>query len=472
MSLPIVMKPFRSACLALVSAAAAVAVASASRPHYGGTLRVETAGVIRGADPASPPSDAAEAASRNRIMPLVFETLTMVDGEVRLQPGLAVSWESSNGRWRFRIRGGVALHDGSVLQAWQAAASLRAANPSWAVEADGDVVIIDRAPIDLPWELARGRNAVAVRTPGGALVGTGAFRVDRIDDRRIVLRAHDGYWNARPFLDAVQIEMGRPAVDQLASIERGAADFVSARPLDVRRLSQRGVRTVASSKPLELVALVFEPHRANADNEVVRAALAASIDRDALSTVLLQRQAAPARTLLPPWISGYAPREVTGPDPAGARKAAAALTQAQRSVVVRVDPGDAVSQAMAERIAVDAREAGFSVTVQAPSGLAPRSDVRVVRVPLELATPDRALAGVVAALGPRVTALATSDVLPTAGAGTDAVYQAENGLLEHSIIVPIVHLRDLYAIGDRVHLWNAPALLRSGALNLANAWIE
>jgi ABC-type transport system substrate-binding protein len=402
-------------------------------------------------------------------MPLVFETLTMVDGELRLQPGLAASWESSGGRWRFRIRGGVVLHDGSVLQAWQAAASLRTANPSWAVDADGDFVIVDRAPIDLPWELARGRNAVAVRTPAGTLVGTGAFRVDRLDGRRIMLRAHDSYWNARPFLDAVQIEMGRPAADQLSSIERGAADFVSTRPLDVRRLAQRSVRTV-SSRPLELVALVFEPHRATAPAADVRAALANAVDRTTLATVLLQRRAEPANALLPPWLSGYSlPRSGVG---APLRAAIASMPAAERSITIRVEAGDAVSQAIAERLVVDARESGLAVSVQAPSGLAPRPDVRVVRVPLDASTPDRVLGGAIAALGGRVITLAANDVSLPPGSGVDAVQRAERALLEHQIIVPLVYLPDLYAFGDRVHSWNGQAVLPTGALNLANVWIE
>ena len=52
------------------------------------------------------------------------------------------------------------------------------------------------------------------------------------------------------------------------------------------------------------------------------------------------------------------------------------------------------------------------------------------------------------------------------------MYRVEHALLEHQIIVPLVHLPDLYAIGDRVHAWNGPALQPTGALNLANVWIE
>lgn len=463
------MRPFRFASLALASAALGVAV-SAARPHYGGTLRVETAGVVRALDPAAPSTDAADAQTRNRITPLVFETLTTIDPETGVQPGLAASWESSSGgaRWRIRIRRNVVLHDGSTLQAWQVAASLRASNASWSVDADGDVVTVDRAAADLPWELARPRAAIAVRSAAGDLLGSGPFRVERLGDRRLVLRAHDRYWGTRPFLDGIQIEMGRSAADQLSSLERGAADIVSARPIDVRRIAQRGLRTV-SSRPIEVVALIFEPHRATADESAMRSALSSAIDRRTLCRILLQERADPASALLPPWLSGYVLPDVPA---ATSRPAAAALSPAQRSLTIRVEPGDAVALAIADRIVVDAREAGLSVTVQAPSGLAPRPDVRLVRVPLEPSTPDRTFAGIVAALGPRAVGLATNEPLPISGAGVDAVYRAERALLEHQVIVPLVHLPDLYALGDRVRSWNGPLLLPTGALNLANAWIE
>jgi len=432
------------------------------------------AGVVRSLDPAAPPADAAEAWTKSRVTPLAFETLATIDPDGELQPWLAVAWESSadTARWRFRIRRGVLVHDGSTLQGWQVAASMRTNNPSWTVDADGDVVIVapDHVMSDLPWELARARQAIVVRGSSGELLGTGPFRIDRVDARRIGLRVYDRYWAARPFLDAVQIEMGRTPSDQLVSIQRGGADLVSARPTDAPRLIQSGLRMMAS-RPLELVALVFEPHRATADHAEVRTALSYAIDRGALCTILLQQHAQPAGMLLPRWLSGYAPLSATVPMPQW-RTAVAALPVAQRTLTIRVEPGDAVVQAIADRVVVDAREMGLSVAVQAPSGLAPRPDARIVRVPLEASTPDRALAGAMSVLGARATSLAGAQGPPAAGAGPDVVYRIEHALLEHHVIVPLVYLPDLYAVGDRVRVWKGSAVLPSGALNLASVWIE
>jgi ABC-type transport system substrate-binding protein len=474
------MTRFRFASLAIVSTIAVPIALGAARPHYGGTLRVEMPGVIRTFDPAETPADSFESAARTRLLPLMFETLVAVNPSGGLRPLLATSWQhdASSQRWRFRLRDGVTLHDGSQMQAPQVAAALRTRGRAWKIGADGDVVVIDldRPQPDLPWDLVDIRYAVAIRTTAGALVGTGPFRLELAGQRqpgtqgsqsRIALRAHEDYWGGRPFVDAVTVAEGRAFADAMTSLELGRADFAAVRPTDLRRLVQRGLRS-AASRPLETFALVFEPHRAAAADDRLRRALASSLDRAALSTVLLQRQAEPAGALLPSWLSGYAPIFQN----AAPRSTASALPLEQRQLTLRVDAGDPLAQAVAERVAVDAREAGITIKVQAPAGLAPRPDARLVRVACDATTPDRALAAIMTALGSRTTALATSEAAPAAGAPIDTVYRIERALLERDIIIPIVHLPVLYGLGERVESWNGPAVSPTGAWNLANIWLR
>src|SRR5262249_48289123 len=269
----------RFVLLAIASAIACPIVLHAARPRYGGTLRVEMPGVIRTFDPVAAPGDAAESAARGRVLPLVFETLVAVNPAGGLRPLLATSWEhdASNQRWRFRLRDGVMLHDGSTMQAPQVAAALRTRGRAWKVGADGDTLAIelDRPQSDLPWDLVDIRYAIASRTTAGDLVGTGPFRLEPTGPRHIALRAHEDYGGGRPSLDAVSIDGGRAFADALTSLELGRADFVAVRPTDLRRLVQRGLRS-AGSRPLETFALVFEPHRTSAADDRVRRALAAS----------------------------------------------------------------------------------------------------------------------------------------------------------------------------------------------------
>ena len=469
------MTRFRFASLAIASALALPIALHAARPHYGGTLRIEMLGVIRTFDPAATSADGAESAARTRVLPLVFETLVAADPSGGLRPLLAASWErdASGQRWRFHVRDAVTLHDGSRLQPAQMAAALRGRERAWKVGVDGDAVVVDldRAQPDFLWDLADARYAIAIRTSAGDLVGSGPFRLEPTEPRRVALRAHEDYWGGRPFVDAVQIAEGRALGDQLTSLELGRADFVAVRPTDLRRLVQRALRSI-SSRPLEVFALVFEPHRATPADRLVRRAVAASIDRVTLSTVLLQRQAEPAAALLPSWLSGYAPMFQSAPVPASSRSTIAALPIEQRRLTLRVDAADPVAQAIAERVAVDVREAGITVKVQAPVGLAPRPDVRLVRVACDATTPDRVLAAIMAALGSRATALATTETAPAIGASLDTVYRVERALVERDIIVPVVHVPALYGLGDRVESWNGPAVSPIGAWNLANVWLR
>ena len=98
-----------------------------------------------------------------------------------------------------------------------------------------------------------------------------------------------------------EIEMGRPLRDQALDFDLGKADIVELTAADTRRMRQNG-KTVWTSSPADLVALVFD----SAVDERVREAIALSIDRATVQSVLLQRQGASTGALLPQWLSGYA----------------------------------------------------------------------------------------------------------------------------------------------------------------------
>jgi hypothetical protein len=237
---------------------------------------------------------------------------------------------------------------------------------------------------------------------------------------------------------------------------------------------QRQLRIVPS-RPLELFALVFEAHRATAASEPLRRTIAAAIDRAAICRVLLQGHAEPADALLPGWLSGYPSFVVASPSrvssQALSRAAVAALPPAERSFAIRVDAADALGRAMAERVAVDAREAGFSATVQAPAGLGPRPDLRLIRLRLEASAPDRTLAALFDGFAPRTLGLLTREPPPAPGAPLETVARVERALLENAVIVPLLHAPELVGLGARVDSWSDPIVLPSGAWDLANLWI-
>ena len=113
---------------------AALAAKAETRPQYGGTLHI----AMRAAPTSLDPADTSQPDSVSRRSPttlsltmLMFDTLVTTDENLRVQPALATSWQTSQGsqpgnqRWQFRIRRGVKFHDGTPLSPEMAAASLR-----------------------------------------------------------------------------------------------------------------------------------------------------------------------------------------------------------------------------------------------------------------------------------------------------------------------------------------------------------
>ena len=153
-----------------------------------------------------------------------------LDDRGKLQPALASSWQAAPGnqRWQFWLRSDVKFHDGSPLTAESVAAALRSANPDWNVSPAGDSVVIERdsGDPDLGARVAQARNAITKRSEGGALIGTGPFHITNWQPgKKLSLAADEGYWGGRAFVDAIEIEFGRPAREQLLALDLGKADI-------------------------------------------------------------------------------------------------------------------------------------------------------------------------------------------------------------------------------------------------------
>jgi peptide/nickel transport system substrate-binding protein len=297
----------------------------------------------------------------------------------------------------------------------------------------------------------------AIETPDPPQTGPGipdlgaAFSITRWEGGRSAIYAADGSApGGRPFLDGIEIQMARPLREQAIDLELGKADLVELGPNELRRA---GGRRVWRSAAVRLLALVFGPER---NDSRLREALALSVDRAAIHTVLLQRQGEIAGGLLPQWISGYAFLFPAAPDPARARSLAAPLPPALRTLTLSFE--DPAWRAVAERIAVNARDAGLTVTA-APAN--PAADVRLVEVRITSAEPWQAL-----------TALAASLALaePPHGGSAEALLSAERGLLADFRVIPLLHLPYVYGVGPRVR--GGPGITPLGEWRFEKLWLE
>lgn len=429
---------------------------AATRPHYGGTLRV----AIHGAPTSLDPADQAQLDDRARtnLTRLVFDTLVTLDARGKPQPALATFWlaEPSNQRWQFSLRPGIRFHDGSPLTSDAAAASLRMANPTWKVFPLGDAVMIETDSPDpnLPTELALPRNAIVKHD--AKLQGTGPFAIaDWQSGKKLTLSAQDGYWGGRPLLDSIEIELGRNFREQLIALDLGRADVGEIAAEQAHRAAAEG-RHIADSAPAELLALVFSKDRQSAEDSRLREALALSIDRQSIKNVLLQGEGEPAGGILPNWMTGYAFLFPVNADPQRARQQRSEVHQAV-TWTIGYDGNDPLARLVAERVVLTARDAGITLQVTAAS----IADVRLVRVPLAALDARLALIRAAASLGlpePKLT-----------GHSAEDLYAAESSLLQSQRVIPLLHLPVSYGLGGSVRNWHQDGL---GIWRLEDAWVS
>ena len=405
-----------------------------TRPHYGGTLRIEISG-----DPWERPSGVARR--------LVYDGLTQLDESGALQPALALAWEQDNNfhRWQFRLRPGVRFHDGTALTSAAVVASLTAScrsNCPWdAVKAVGPLVIFtnDSSMPNLPSLLASDQFLIALiagadgKTSTSA-AGTGPFQVTGFNNGVLALTANENCWSRRPFADAIEIRVHRAVRDQWIDLSLGRADLVEV-PAEQSRQAQQQRLAVLTSAPLEVLVLQVSDTGVLA-NVKLRTAIAAAVDRSALFNVIFQKQGEITASLLPQRMTGYSFLFPTERDLNKAHELRGGLTT---GAITLAAVGSGTMQLAAQRIALNLHEAGFNIQI-APPG-AQNADIVLRKLPIAGDEPAAALARLLWDAG---------EVAPIPEQTTSALYKREQSILSEKKIIPLLDLPLAFASGPRV----------------------
>jgi len=344
------------------------------------------------------------------------------------------------------------------------------------VEIGASVTSIDpTAPSSSPDEAAEKRQIDSLIYENGgsggsndSVAGSGPFRISEWEPgKQLTLVANNDYSGGRPFVDAIEIDMGRSVRDRLTDLAVGQTDFSEIPAEDARQAAGSGVR-ISAAQPDELIAIVLFPgHSATADANL-RQALACSVNRAAIVDFILQKEGQPAGGLLPQWSSGTAFLFPTAADPAHAKEL---RLQIAGSPLIRLgyDSGDALEESIADRISVDAREAGISV-MPAPlqtGASASKSDARLIRVSMNSPHPGVALGGLLGALNP-LTGLTTGP--PVDASSAEQIYTVQRSALDGFWVVPLVWVPRVYGLSGRVRDWQTPATGETWPL--ANVWLD
>lgn len=443
----IALRLLASSSIALVLCASTRA---STRPRYGGTLRVAMHAAITSIDPGNQNSgDPAP------LTALVFDTLVTEDESGVLQTSLARAWSSdaTYNRWQFWLRPNVSFHDGEPLTPTFVAEFLANAVAGCKTSAVGESVVFQCTTPQpaLAAQLTSTRFAIVRKASTGKLEGTGPFALSEWDPgRRAVFTAFEDCWAGRPYLDRIEVTFAQDYRDQALALQLGRADLV-----ELPAAEPGSNLRVSATAPMMLAALVFS-HNPSVADERVRHAISLAVDRQAIAGVLLQGHAEAAFGLLPNWISGYESLFKEPLDLARARQLRGEVRAFP--ITLATSSADAELRLIAERIALNARDAGLAVQLTTDTQ---HADVVLTSISLGCADPDAALANITSALHQSAPEFRDDSL--------DSTFNAERALLRGRWIVPIAHLSRSWALSVRLRNWLDR---EDGQWRLADVWIE
>ncbi len=196
-----------------------------------------------------------------RLRELVFDGLVEMQPDYTLAPSLAESWENPDElTWIFNLREGVKFHNGDELTAEDvkftfdtildeafASPSRAFFTPIQSIDVVDDYTV--QFTLDQPYgpflsylTMPIVPKAVAEADPeafSNNPIGTGPFKfVEWKRGDSISLAANDDYWNGRPKLDGIELNVVPDNTARVVALESGDLDLVQSplSPQDVKRM--------------------------------------------------------------------------------------------------------------------------------------------------------------------------------------------------------------------------------------------
>jgi peptide/nickel transport system substrate-binding protein len=296
------------------------AVALATLPAAAQTLEVAIDGSPAGLDPHI----ITAFTSFMVVNRTIYEGLTSVDKDLRLQPGIAESWTvAPDGKsYTFKIRSGATFHNGAPVEAADVVASLKRvlgkdiASPLASRLAAVDTITANGSSVEMklkepsaPLLTSLATIAIVPRafeTDKDGLqkqpVGTGPFKFKEWQPNGfILLSKHDGYWQKeKPKLDGVKFNIVPESATRQVGISSG--QYAMLPNIDAATALQvKGKPGVKLSETLELAYTLvgLNVSKPPFDNAKVREAVNYAVNRDEIVAAALFGAGVPGGPLSP-----------------------------------------------------------------------------------------------------------------------------------------------------------------------------
>ena len=218
----------------------------------------------------------------NQVMLHIYEAMLMQDADMKFQPCLAESWETSDDglTWTFHLRKGVKFHDGEEM----------------------DVV-----------------------------VGTGRYKfVEQVKEDHLDLTANEDYWGEVPEIKNVRFRPITNEATRTATMLTGEVDFtidISVRDIDrldgtdgISVLRQQGLREIYLNLDSREDSPLFPGQKNPMSDPKVRHAMYLAIDEDTIIKNIMNGCAFEMNSILPENYVGYTPVEREAYDPEKAKQ--------------------------------------------------------------------------------------------------------------------------------------------------------
>lgn len=274
----------------------------------------------------------------------IYPRLVTRDPDLKLHPGLAVSWKLLNDTtWEFDLHPGATFADGEKLDAATVAWNIdRVLDPkvaarirSWftliksvRVVNDTTVDIETREPFPaLPAQLTMlmllpPRWAAAHQPAQSTLSGGPYEMVQNVPGDHITLRANPHYWGPKPQYPEVVYRTIPEAASRIAALEAGEVDLITGFPVEeIKRIDASGKARAGSVASTRTAFLKINLSKPPMDSLALRQALNYGVDKQGIDEAIFGGRAPVAACqVLTPEYDGFNPTLKAYPyDPAKAR---------------------------------------------------------------------------------------------------------------------------------------------------------
>ena len=238
----------------------------------------------------------------------VYETLVRLDTDLKIQPGLAESWETpDDGRtWVFHLRKGIKFHDGTPFNATAVVFSysnksfvrkvtLRTVDRVEALD-EYSVKFVSKRPIPVShyithvaWPIM---SPTCVDGKGEFVkpIGTGPFKFEKqIKDQEVVLVRNDDYWGEEPTLEKIIFKVIPEVGTRVMALETKEVDMIMKVPeFEVSRLEVEPNIEVYRKLTTFTDFLQFNCEKEPFNDTKVRKAVAYAVDTEKLVKTVLE----------------------------------------------------------------------------------------------------------------------------------------------------------------------------------------